>query len=67
MPYSVSLTTRNTLNPNPQLGNFWATKLGEEKGGSADSGGQLILVTKLGGEEEKSKPAPGIQSVARVL
>jgi len=22
MPYSVSLTTRNTLNPNPQLGNF---------------------------------------------
>ena len=27
MPYSVSLTTRNALNPDPQLGNFWATEL----------------------------------------
>jgi hypothetical protein len=27
MPYSVSLTTRNTLNPNPQLGNLWAAEL----------------------------------------
>jgi hypothetical protein len=33
MPYSVSLTTRNTLNPEPQLGNLWATKLGKKKGG----------------------------------
>ena len=23
MPYSVSLTTGNTLNPDPQVGNFW--------------------------------------------
>jgi hypothetical protein len=33
MPYSVSLTTRNTLNPVPQLDNFWATKIVESEGG----------------------------------
>src|SRR5579864_8690623 len=31
MPYSVLLTTRNILNPNPQLGNFWATELVERE------------------------------------
>jgi hypothetical protein len=32
MPYSVSLTTGNTLNPDPQLGNFGKT-IEEKKGG----------------------------------
>src|SRR6266481_7077426 len=36
MPYSVSLTTRNILNPDPQLCNLWATELvNRERRGSS--------------------------------
>jgi hypothetical protein len=45
MPYSVSLTTGSTLNPDPQLGNFWAT-YEEKKGGGIESHPIFLNLTK---------------------
>ena len=41
MPYSVSLTTGNTLNPDPQLGNF-GQPIEEKKGGGIEETPQFL-------------------------
>src|SRR6266446_9024628 len=48
MPYSVSLMTGITLNPDPQLGNFWATLTKNKKAvGIADGDSKRSCPTAL--------------------
>jgi len=51
MPYSVSLTTGSTSNPDPQLGNSWATYLKRRK-----AVGIELHPTFLSPYEEKALP-----------